>query len=122
MGLHTPYTLHCIPKTLNNNLLLQTIIQTPWFFCYISMYLFLVNEAETANEIDLKEARDTLGKAKNKSTEAEWRKQVIEANLAFKRAKVRLEAINIHVSSITNSYFRYMYHVLAQYLLRVINT
>ena len=62
----------------------------------------LVNEAETANEIDSQEARDTFGKAKNNLTQAEGKKQVIEANLAFKRAKARLEAININVSSITS--------------------
>jgi F-type H+-transporting ATPase subunit epsilon len=62
----------------------------------------LVNEAEKATEIDLQEARDTFGKAKSNLTQAEGKKQVIEANLAFKRAKARLEAININVSSITN--------------------
>ena len=62
----------------------------------------LVNEAEKANEIDLQEARDAFGKAKNNLTQAEGKKQVIEANLAFKRAKARLEAININVSGITN--------------------
>jgi F0F1-type ATP synthase epsilon subunit len=62
----------------------------------------LVNEAEKANEIDLQEARDAFAKAKNNLTEAEGKKQVIEANLAFKRAKARLEAININVSTVTN--------------------
>nr|YP_009668317.1 ATP synthase CF1 epsilon subunit [Scapania ciliata]QCW59092.1 ATP synthase CF1 epsilon subunit [Scapania ciliata] len=62
----------------------------------------LVNEAEKANEIDLQEARDTFGKAKSNLIQAEGKKQVIEANLAFKRAKARLEAININVSGITN--------------------
>jgi F-type H+-transporting ATPase subunit epsilon len=62
----------------------------------------LVNEAEKANEIDLQEARDAFGKAKNNLTQAEGKKQVIEANLAFKRAKARLEAININVSTVTN--------------------
>nr|YP_009943743.1 ATP synthase CF1 epsilon subunit [Douinia plicata]QOD95576.1 ATP synthase CF1 epsilon subunit [Douinia plicata] len=62
----------------------------------------LVNEAEKANEIDLQEARDTFGKGKSNLTQAEGKKQLIEANLAFKRAKARLEAININVSGITN--------------------
>jgi F-type H+-transporting ATPase subunit epsilon len=62
----------------------------------------LVNEAEKANEIDLQEARDAFAKAKNNLTQAEGKKQVIEANLAFKRAKARLEAININVSTVTN--------------------
>jgi F-type H+-transporting ATPase subunit epsilon len=62
----------------------------------------LVNEAEKANEIDLQEARDTFGKAKSNLTQAEGKKQVIEANLAFKRAKARLEAINTNISGIIN--------------------
>nr|YP_010033318.1 ATP synthase CF1 epsilon subunit [Diplophyllum taxifolium]QOW40261.1 ATP synthase CF1 epsilon subunit [Diplophyllum taxifolium] len=64
--------------------------------------IILVNEAEKANEIDLQEARDTFGKAKSNLAQAEGKKQVIEANLAFKRAKARLEAININVSGIAN--------------------
>ena len=68
----------------------------------------LVNEAEKANEIDLQEARDTFEKAQSNLTQAGGKKQVIEANLAFKRAKARLEAININVSNITNWYFGYI--------------
>nr|YP_009668401.1 ATP synthase CF1 epsilon subunit [Calypogeia fissa]QCW59176.1 ATP synthase CF1 epsilon subunit [Calypogeia fissa] len=62
----------------------------------------LVNEAEKANEIDLQEAQDTFREAKTNLAQAEGKKQIIEANLAFKRAKARLEAININTSSITN--------------------
>jgi F-type H+-transporting ATPase subunit epsilon len=62
----------------------------------------LVNEAEKANEIDLQEAQDTFREAKTNLAQAEGKKQIIEANLAFKRAKTRLEAVNINTSSITN--------------------
>nr|YP_009668151.1 ATP synthase CF1 epsilon subunit [Plagiochila chinensis]QCW58926.1 ATP synthase CF1 epsilon subunit [Plagiochila chinensis] len=62
----------------------------------------LVNEAEKAIEIDLQEAQETFRKAKTDLAQAGGKKQIIEANLAFKRAKARLEAININTSSITN--------------------
>jgi len=62
----------------------------------------LVNEAEKASEIDLQEAQDTFRKTKTNLAQAEGKKQIIEANLAFKRAKARLEAININTLSITN--------------------
>jgi F-type H+-transporting ATPase subunit epsilon len=62
----------------------------------------LVNEAEKANEIDLQEAQDTFREAKTNLAQAQGKKQIIEANLAFKRAKARLEAIDINTSSITN--------------------
>nr|YP_010399905.1 CF1 subunit epsilon [Nowellia curvifolia]UQM88671.1 CF1 subunit epsilon [Nowellia curvifolia] len=64
--------------------------------------IILVNEAEKASEIELREAQDTFEKAKNNLTQAESKKQIIEANLAFQRAKARLEAININTSGITN--------------------
>nr|QWW93364.1 ATP synthase CF1 epsilon subunit [Notoscyphus lutescens] len=60
----------------------------------------LVNEAEKANEIDLQEAQETFRKAKTNLTRAEGKRQIIEANLSFKRAKARLEAININTSLI----------------------
>lgn len=62
----------------------------------------LVNEAEKANEIDLEEAQDTFRKAKTNLGQAEGKKQIIEANLAFKRAKARLEAINVNTSIMIN--------------------
>lgn len=62
----------------------------------------LVNEAEKATEIDLQEAQETFRKAKTNLAQAGGKKQIIEANLAFKRAKARLEAININTSIITN--------------------
>lgn len=49
----------------------------------------LVNEAKIAAEIDPDEAFQT---AQADSAKAEGKKRVIEANLAFKRAKARLEA------------------------------
>lgn len=54
----------------------------------------LVNEAERATEIDPDEARRTSQMAQADSAKAEGKKKVIEANLAFKRAKARLEASN----------------------------
>nr|QKV46650.1 ATP synthase CF1 epsilon subunit [Bolbitis subcordata] len=55
----------------------------------------LANEAERAAEIDPDEARETFQMAQADSTKAEGKKSVIEANLAFKRAKARLEASNV---------------------------
>lgn len=53
----------------------------------------LVNEAEKANEINLQEAQEAFQIVQTKLSQAEGRKQVIEANLTLKRAKARLEAI-----------------------------
>ena len=55
----------------------------------------LVNEAEIAAEIDPDEARKTFQTAQADSAKAEGKKRVIEANLAFKRAKARLEASSV---------------------------
>nr|YP_009548411.1 ATP synthase CF1 epsilon subunit [Pityrogramma trifoliata]AYW15232.1 ATP synthase CF1 epsilon subunit [Pityrogramma trifoliata] len=52
----------------------------------------LVNEAEIANEIDPAEARRNFQTAQAELAKAEGKKRIIEANLAFKRAKARLEA------------------------------
>nr|YP_009548237.1 ATP synthase CF1 epsilon subunit [Onychium japonicum]AYW14783.1 ATP synthase CF1 epsilon subunit [Onychium japonicum] len=52
----------------------------------------LVNEAERANEIDPAEAQRNFQTAKAELAKAEGKKRIIEANLAFKRAKARLEA------------------------------
>nr|YP_009948588.1 ATP synthase CF1 subunit epsilon [Sphaeropteris brunoniana]YP_010395686.1 ATP synthase CF1 epsilon subunit [Cyathea lepifera]AHZ57995.1 ATP synthase CF1 subunit epsilon [Dicksonia squarrosa]QKV46562.1 ATP synthase CF1 epsilon subunit [Cyathea lepifera]QOH97768.1 ATP synthase CF1 subunit epsilon [Sphaeropteris brunoniana]UQJ73761.1 ATP synthase CF1 epsilon subunit [Cyathea lepifera] len=54
----------------------------------------LVNEAERATEIDPDEAQKSFQTAQANSAKAEGKKRVIEANLAFKRAKARLEALN----------------------------
>jgi F-type H+-transporting ATPase subunit epsilon len=53
----------------------------------------LVNEAENAKEINLQEAQETFQSAQSKVSQADGRKQTIEANLNLKRAKARLEAI-----------------------------
>nr|YP_010881437.1 ATP synthase CF1 epsilon subunit [Pellia epiphylla]WIA67390.1 ATP synthase CF1 epsilon subunit [Pellia epiphylla var. borealis]WIA67475.1 ATP synthase CF1 epsilon subunit [Pellia epiphylla var. borealis]WIA67913.1 ATP synthase CF1 epsilon subunit [Pellia epiphylla]WIA67998.1 ATP synthase CF1 epsilon subunit [Pellia epiphylla]WIA68084.1 ATP synthase CF1 epsilon subunit [Pellia epiphylla] len=58
----------------------------------------LVNEAEKAVEIDLHEAQETFREARTNLAKAAGKKQIIEANLAFERAKARLEAINIDIS------------------------
>ena len=59
------------------------------------LFRSLVNEAERAAEIDPDEARRTFQTAQADLVKAEGKKKVIEANLAFKRAKARLEASNI---------------------------
>nr|NP_569635.1 ATP synthase CF1 epsilon subunit [Psilotum nudum]Q8WI12.1 RecName: Full=ATP synthase epsilon chain, chloroplastic; AltName: Full=ATP synthase F1 sector epsilon subunit; AltName: Full=F-ATPase epsilon subunit [Psilotum nudum]AGC26799.1 ATP synthase epsilon chain [Psilotum nudum]BAB84222.1 ATP synthase epsilon subunit [Psilotum nudum] len=55
----------------------------------------LVNEAEKSSEIDPEEAQETFQKAQANLTRAEGKRKTIEAHLAFKRAKARLEAINV---------------------------
>nr|UQV94414.1 ATP synthase CF1 epsilon subunit [Isoetes sp. CL-2022b] len=62
----------------------------------------LINEAEEATEIDPEEAREAFQKAQTDLAQVEGRKQTIEANLASKRAKARLEAINTTFSSASN--------------------
>ena len=52
----------------------------------------LVNEAEKANEINLQDAQETFQIAKTKLSQANGRKQAIEANLTLKRAKARFPA------------------------------
>lgn len=54
----------------------------------------LVNEAEKASDIDSQQAQEAFSIAKNSASQAIGRKQTIEANLALKRAKARLEAVN----------------------------
>jgi len=53
----------------------------------------LVNEAEKTNEINLQEAQEDFQIARTRLSQANGRKQAIEANLTLKRAKARLEAI-----------------------------
>lgn len=62
----------------------------------------LVNEAEKASDIDPEEARQTFESAQETLNNAKNRKETIEANLAFQRAKARLEAVNANVSSAYN--------------------
>jgi F-type H+-transporting ATPase subunit epsilon len=59
----------------------------------------LVNEAEKASDINREQAQEAFQIAQTSLIEANGRKQVIEANLAFKRAKARLEAVSIRLTS-----------------------
>nr|YP_009569941.1 ATP synthase CF1 epsilon subunit [Montia fontana]QBC68404.1 ATP synthase CF1 epsilon subunit [Montia fontana] len=54
----------------------------------------LVNEAERGSDIDTQEAQQTLEKAETNLRKAEGKRQIIEANLALRRAKTRVEATN----------------------------
>nr|YP_010015702.1 ATP synthase CF1 epsilon subunit [Rhipsalis baccifera]QOI72686.1 ATP synthase CF1 epsilon subunit [Rhipsalis baccifera] len=54
----------------------------------------LVNEAESGSDIDPQEAQQTLEKAEAILRKAEGKRQIIEANLALRRAKTRVEATN----------------------------
>jgi F-type H+-transporting ATPase subunit epsilon len=62
----------------------------------------LVNEAEKASDIDREEAQKTFDLAQENLNQATGRKQTIEANLAFQRAKARLEAVNANPVSAYN--------------------
>jgi ATP synthase F1 epsilon subunit len=53
----------------------------------------LVNEAESAKNIDAQEAENTFLSAKNKLEQAEGQKQKVEANFAFKRARARYQVV-----------------------------
>ncbi|RDY14683.1 ATP synthase subunit beta, chloroplastic, partial [Mucuna pruriens] len=54
----------------------------------------LVNDAEKGSDIDLQEAQQTLEIAEDNLNKAEGKRQTIEANLALRRARTRVEAIN----------------------------
>nr|YP_010932658.1 CF1 epsilon subunit of ATP synthase [Klebsormidium dissectum]WKT06518.1 CF1 epsilon subunit of ATP synthase [Klebsormidium dissectum] len=56
----------------------------------------LVNEGERASEIDPQEAQRTLELAQINLNKAEGSRQKIEAKLAFRRAKARLEATSLN--------------------------
>nr|QXI86328.1 ATP synthase CF1 epsilon subunit [Gentiana producta] len=56
--------------------------------------LFLVNDAETGSNIDPQEAQQTLEIAETNLRKAQGKRQKIEANLALRRARTRVEAIN----------------------------
>jgi F-type H+-transporting ATPase subunit epsilon len=62
----------------------------------------LVNEAEKASDIDPEEAQKIFEVTQENLNKATGRKQTIEANLAFQRAKARLEAVNANPSSAYN--------------------
>nr|YP_009106347.1 CF1 epsilon subunit of ATP synthase [Fusochloris perforata]AIT95152.1 CF1 epsilon subunit of ATP synthase [Fusochloris perforata] len=51
----------------------------------------LVNEAESAQNINADEAENNFEAAKNKLEQAEGQKQKVEANFAFKRARTRFQ-------------------------------
>nr|AWI71892.1 ATP synthase F0 complex c subunit [Beaumontia murtonii] len=54
----------------------------------------LVNDAERGSDIDPQEARQTLEIAEANLRKAKGKRQRIEANLALRRARTRVEAIN----------------------------
>nr|YP_010451510.1 ATP synthase CF1 epsilon subunit [Schizaea pusilla]UTV01499.1 ATP synthase CF1 epsilon subunit [Schizaea pusilla] len=55
----------------------------------------LVNEAEQASEIDPEEAKKTFQMARTDLAKAKGKKQIIEAGLLLRRAKARVEALEI---------------------------
>nr|YP_009680618.1 ATP synthase CF1 epsilon subunit [Grona heterocarpos]YP_009747399.1 ATP synthase CF1 epsilon subunit [Grona styracifolia]YP_010890281.1 ATP synthase CF1 epsilon subunit [Grona triflora]AYA54387.1 ATP synthase CF1 epsilon subunit [Grona heterocarpos]QII68562.1 ATP synthase CF1 epsilon subunit [Grona styracifolia]WJJ80181.1 ATP synthase CF1 epsilon subunit [Grona triflora] len=54
----------------------------------------LVNDAEKSSDIDPQEAQQTLEIAETNLNKADGKRQIIEANLALRRARTRVEAIN----------------------------
>nr|UGY86075.1 ATP synthase CF1 epsilon subunit [Eryngium campestre] len=54
----------------------------------------LVNDAEKSSDINSQEAQQTLEIAEENFRKAEGKRQKIEANLALRRARTRVEAIN----------------------------
>nr|YP_010184453.1 ATP synthase CF1 epsilon subunit [Calochortus uniflorus]ANO44678.1 ATP synthase CF1 epsilon subunit [Calochortus albus]QJS35273.1 ATP synthase CF1 epsilon subunit [Calochortus venustus]QVG63380.1 ATP synthase CF1 epsilon subunit [Calochortus uniflorus] len=54
----------------------------------------LGNDAEMSTDIDPQQAQQALKIAEANLSKAEGKKQVIEANLALRRARTRVEAIN----------------------------
>nr|YP_010598320.1 ATP synthase CF1 epsilon subunit [Psychotria serpens]ATL61833.1 ATP synthase CF1 epsilon subunit [Psychotria kirkii]UIG86820.1 ATP synthase CF1 epsilon subunit [Psychotria serpens] len=54
----------------------------------------LVNDAEKGSDIDAQEAQQTLEIAEANLKKAEGKRQIIEANLALRRARTRVEAID----------------------------
>nr|YP_009926666.1 ATP synthase CF1 epsilon subunit [Lophopyxis maingayi]QNK04958.1 ATP synthase CF1 epsilon subunit [Lophopyxis maingayi] len=55
----------------------------------------LVTDAEKGSDIDPQEAQQTLEIAEANLRKAEGKRQIIEANLALRRARARVEAINV---------------------------
>nr|YP_010554380.1 CF1 subunit epsilon [Allomorphia malaccensis]UTM99303.1 CF1 subunit epsilon [Allomorphia malaccensis] len=56
--------------------------------------IILVNDAEKGSDIDPQEAQETLELAEANLRKAEGKRQTIEGNLAVRRARTRVEAIN----------------------------
>nr|YP_009752502.1 CF1 subunit epsilon [Trichosanthes tubiflora]QIT04898.1 CF1 subunit epsilon [Trichosanthes tubiflora] len=54
----------------------------------------LVNDAEKASDIDPQEAQQTLELAEANLRKAQGKRQTIEANLALRRARTLVEAVN----------------------------
>nr|YP_009540211.1 ATPase epsilon subunit [Ricotia aucheri]AYQ22214.1 ATPase epsilon subunit [Ricotia aucheri] len=54
----------------------------------------LVNDAEKNSDIDPQEAKQTLEIAEADFRKAEGKRQTIEANIALRRARTRVEALN----------------------------
>nr|QBK50691.1 ATP synthase CF1 epsilon subunit [Urophysa rockii] len=54
----------------------------------------LVNDAERGSDVDPQEAQQTLKIAEANLSSAEGKRQTIEANLALRRARTKVEAIN----------------------------
>nr|YP_010475377.1 ATP synthase CF1 epsilon subunit [Corydalis incisa]UVH69664.1 ATP synthase CF1 epsilon subunit [Corydalis incisa]WDA92145.1 CF1 subunit epsilon [Corydalis incisa] len=55
----------------------------------------LVNDAEKDSDIDPQEAQQTLEITEANLSKAEGKRQTIEANLAVRRARTRLEALDV---------------------------
>nr|YP_010233666.1 ATP synthase CF1 epsilon subunit [Juncus effusus]QSZ78334.1 ATP synthase CF1 epsilon subunit [Juncus effusus] len=55
----------------------------------------LGNDAEICTDIDPQEAQEALEIAEANLSQAEGKRQVIEANLALRRARIRVEALNV---------------------------
>ncbi|XP_057759970.1 ATP synthase epsilon chain, chloroplastic-like [Arachis stenosperma] len=55
----------------------------------------LVNDAEKSSDIDPEEAKQTPEIAEANLSKAEGKRQLIEANLSLRRARTRVEAINM---------------------------
>nr|YP_010602136.1 ATP synthase CF1 epsilon subunit [Mexipedium xerophyticum]WAN76079.1 ATP synthase CF1 epsilon subunit [Mexipedium xerophyticum] len=55
----------------------------------------LGNDAEISTDIDVQEAQQTLEIAEDNLSKAEGKRQAIESNLALKRARTRVEAVNV---------------------------
>ena len=57
--------------------------------------IILVNDAEKSSDIDPQEARQTLETAEANSRKAEGKRKRIEADLPLRRARTRVEVINV---------------------------
>nr|QXO14996.1 ATP synthase CF1 subunit epsilon [Paphiopedilum bellatulum] len=55
----------------------------------------LGNDAEFSTDIDAQEAQQTLEIAEDNLSRAEGKRQAIESNLALRRARTRVEAVNV---------------------------